>query len=94
MASRPPLGNVGLAPRLLTREQAAAYCGVSVQTFTSWVRGGIVPGPLPGTRRWDKRAIDATLDLVSRIGPNLEPNALDEWKAVHHARHLERNPSR
>jgi hypothetical protein len=48
--------------RSLNRHQAAAYCGCdSLSTFADWVRRGIVPGPIPGTHRWDRRAIDAAL---------------------------------
>ncbi len=38
----------GLTPRGLTREQAALYCGCGDrhEAFDSWVRRGIVPGPI------------------------------------------------
>ena len=43
--------------RCLSRDQAAAYCGCdSLSTFADWIRKGIIPGPIPGTRRWDRRA--------------------------------------
>jgi hypothetical protein len=80
------LTQVGIAPRLLTREQAAAYCGVGVTTFTAWVRRGIVPGPVSGTHRWDRKAIDGTLDALSCIDDEFEPNALDQWKVTRLAR--------
>lgn len=76
------LRQIGVAPRLLTREQAAAYCGVGVTTFTAWVRRGIVLGRIPGTHRWDRNAIDATFDVMSQIHGKLEPDALDRWKAT------------
>jgi hypothetical protein len=88
------LTQIGIAPRLLTREQAAFYCGISLATFAGWVRLGIVPGPVPGTHRWDRKAIDGALDALSRIDDKFEPNALDEWKAKHHAGRIERNSSR
>jgi hypothetical protein len=34
----------------------------SLRAFDEWVRRGIVPGPIAGTRRWDRKAIDAALD--------------------------------
>ena len=40
----------------LSRREAAAICGISVQTFDTYVRKGILPGPLPGTRRWSRAA--------------------------------------
>lgn len=81
------------APRLLTREQAAAYCGVGTTTFTAWVRRGIVPRPVPKTHRWDRKAIDAALDVLSRIDAEAAGQALDQWKAKRHARDAERNSS-
>jgi predicted DNA-binding transcriptional regulator AlpA len=91
MTTRPALADVGIAPRLLTREQAATYCGLSFSAFTNWVRSGRIPGPIPQTHRWDKRAIDAALDALSCIDDNIEHSALDEWKATRHARTAERN---
>lgn len=45
-----------------------------------------MPGPIPGTHRWDKKAIDGALDAVSRIDDVFELNALDQWKAIRLAR--------
>lgn len=50
-----------IAPRGLTKEQAAAYCGCGLDALDTWVKRGIVPGPIPGTQRWDRKAIDCTL---------------------------------
>jgi predicted DNA-binding transcriptional regulator AlpA len=86
MAPRPALAEVGIAPRLLRREQAAAYCGLSVHGFSEWVRSGRLPGPLRGTMRWDRRAIDAALDQASGLQATLQPSPLEEWKARRHAR--------
>jgi hypothetical protein len=52
-------------PRLLTREQAAAYCSVSVRTFT-----GLCPvqpialGASKRLQRYDVRAIDQWIDTI------------------------------
>jgi len=58
---------LGRRSRLLTREEAAAYCRLSPQGFSRWVKSGRLPQPLSGTARWDLRAIDAALDLASGI---------------------------
>jgi hypothetical protein len=81
-----------LAPRLLSRQQAAAYCNISATTFSNWVRSGKLPPPLPGTTRWDLKAIDFELDAMSGLLQlqQQEISALDEWKAKH-ARRSERN---
>lgn len=53
--------------RLLTREEAAAYCGISMSTFSNWVIKGTMPKSVAGSRRWDKRAIDAKLDQIAGL---------------------------
>ena len=64
-----------LAPRVLMKAQAAAYCSLTESGFEHWVRTRKLPGPLKGTRRWDKVAIDLALDRLSGIDrskPNVE----------------------
>jgi hypothetical protein len=79
-----------LAPRLLTRQQAAGYCNLSPTTFSNWVRSGKLPLPLPGTTRWDLKAIDIALDAMSGLQQQRELSALDEWRTKR-ARRSERN---
>lgn len=65
--------------RGLTVEQAAEYCGCeTVEAYNTWVRRGIVPGPIPGTRRWDRKAIDAALDRRSGL-TNDPATSFEEW---------------
>ncbi len=62
-AALPP----GLAPRLLTREAAAAYVSVSAGTFDKLVAQGRMPPPriLTGKRRaWDLHALDSAIDRL------------------------------
>jgi hypothetical protein len=76
-------------PRLMSGADAAAYCGVTPATFTKWVAAGTVPPPLPGTRRWDRKAIDASLDRFSGIAPAAKQEDADEyteWKKTYDAR--------
>lgn len=69
--------------RLMNRHEAAAYCGVGVSTFYSWVKAGHIPQPLFGSKRWDKAAIDAALDKASGLNhtassaPTEDP--LEKW---------------
>lgn len=68
--------------RCLTRGQAAAYCGLTSAGFTAWCRQGIVPGPIPGTKRWDRKALDAALDKASGMkhaDADL-PDPFEAWK--------------
>lgn len=59
----------GHFPRLLTREQAAAYCGYSPSGFSARVADGTLPGSISGLARWDKHAIDRRLDELSGLVP-------------------------
>ncbi len=91
MATRPVLADAGIAPRLLTRDQAAAYCSVSARGFSEWVKAGKMPGPVIGTARWDRRAIDAVLDKASGLETGgAQENAFDRWKRERHEKSTSR----
>lgn len=74
-------------PRLLSGPDAAAYLGLTPTSFSKWVAQGKLPKPLPGTRRWDRKAIDLALDQASGI---VAPAAMSEedpyemWKREHY----------
>lgn len=54
-----------LAPRLISRDAAAAYVNVSPTKFDEMVRDGTMPRPkqLGGRRKaWDVRALDTAVD--------------------------------
>ncbi|MBB4272819.1 helix-turn-helix transcriptional regulator [Rhizobium mongolense] len=57
------------APRLIGRKEAAAYCGISMTCFSMWVASHKMPPAIAGTRKWDRRAIDAKLDEISGLTP-------------------------
>jgi hypothetical protein len=64
----------------LTREQAAALCELSPSGFDVWVRKGIVPGPVKGTRRWSRAALERSLAGVEKVGNADDPEAVfAEW---------------
>lgn len=67
----------------MTKEQAADYCGCATTTaFDVWIRKGIVPRAIPGTNRWDRKAIDLALDRASKIETAAPSGSLlAEWKA-------------
>src|SRR5882724_10124148 len=73
-----------LGARLLTRIEAARYCGISVSAFSKWVSLGRIPSVLPGTSRWDLRAIHIALDSLSSLEPT-ETSALDYRPALQRA---------
>jgi predicted DNA-binding transcriptional regulator AlpA len=69
-------------PRLISGPEAAAYCSVTVATWSKWVASGIMPKPVIG-RQWDRKAIDAILDKASGIvaaAPALDA-AEQAWEA-------------
>ena len=69
-----------LAPRLISREAAAAYVNVSPTTFDEMVKDGTMPKPrrLSGRRKaWDVRALDAAIDDLP-----VEDNDNDSWDNI------------
>ena len=80
--------------RGMSKQEAAAYAGCdTLSAFSDWIRRGIMPGPIPGTHRWDKKAIDAALDRLSGLQPTIEPqlSPYDAWKASQNASAAEGN---
>lgn len=73
-------GERRLIPRLLSRSQAAEYCGPSPRSFSDWVAKGRLPPPLPQTARWDLRVIDQAIDRMSGVSTD-QPLPLDAWRA-------------
>lgn len=77
------------SPRLIGRREAAAYCGISPTCFSMWVASHKMPPAIPGTRKWDKRAIDARLDEISGLESLHVPatttvherDTFDRWEA-------------
>jgi hypothetical protein len=68
-------------PAVLTRPEAAEMCRISAQTFDSWVRKGILPGPIPGTRRWSRVAIERRLSgTVASPLANDQLSPFEQWK--------------
>jgi predicted DNA-binding transcriptional regulator AlpA len=62
---------LAITPRLLKREDAAAYVNVSPNTFDKMVTDGVMPKPkhLTGKRQaWDVRDLDAFADDLPTVG--------------------------
>lgn len=64
-----------IPPRGLAREQAAAYVGLSPNSFDLAVAEGRLPQPIRFNRRavWDRLALDRALDIMSGLAA--EPDA-------------------
>lgn len=67
-------------PRLIGRKEAATYCGIAESTFSLWVATNKMPQSIPGTRKWDKRAIDARLDEISGLVAEKELDPFEQWE--------------
>ena len=76
MATRRTLIDVGIAPRLLTREQAAAYCGVSVPTFMATCP--VEPIALGDRKRLSRYDIHALDQWINEIGCG-RPSCRKDW---------------
>jgi hypothetical protein len=61
MAERRPLP-AGLTPRLLSRDEAATYLGVSAPHFDAHVAQHVRPVEIGKRRLWDIKALDRWLD--------------------------------
>jgi hypothetical protein len=68
--------------RMLSRVEAAAYCGVSPSTFDKMLKDGLAPQPLKVYARnlFDRHKLDAALDALS--GTVAEPVEPNEWDAI------------
>jgi predicted DNA-binding transcriptional regulator AlpA len=68
-----------VAARLLDRDAAAAYVGLSPNAFDQEVKAGTFPAPFPLTRirrrLWDVRALDAALDRAMGIASKIDDRA-------------------
>lgn len=71
-----------IQPRGLTKEEAAAYVGCrTLSAFNYRVAQGLLPRAIPGTRTWDRKALDAAMDKASGIKSDGATTELDEWLA-------------
>jgi hypothetical protein len=66
-------------PRLIGRKDAAAYLDIAESTFSMWVATHKMPPPIPGTRKWDRKAIDARLDEISGLDTTASEDPYEKW---------------
>jgi hypothetical protein len=67
-----------LAPRLLNKSQAAAYCGMCVSVFDATCPVACVE-PKPGLRRWDRLSLDVWIDSLDKSAANDNNELLRMW---------------
>jgi len=68
---------IGLTPRLLNRDQSAAYCGVIAETFEAHIRPYVRPLEIGTRRLWDIKALDRWLD--QRSGLTQAVRSSEDW---------------
>ena len=69
-----------LTPRLISRDDAAAYVGVSPNTFDKMIADGLMPNPRRLTERrlaWDLRQLDTAIDRLP-IDGDADTDATDD----------------
>ncbi len=72
-SAKPPVVLAPIEARLLTKAEAAAYCGLTQPGYDRHRKAGNLPGYVPGMARFDRRAIDAALDDLSKLGKLIAP---------------------
>lgn len=75
-----------VTPRLVSRAEAAMYCGLKPSRFSDLVRSGKMPSAVPGTTKWDMKAIDLHLDKIAGIKSEEPKTALELWREKKNAR--------
>lgn len=72
--------------RLQSKEGICAYLGhISAATYDAWQAKGLVPGPVPGTNRYDRRQHDHLLDRVTGLSLPANDRKLspfEEWSTA------------
>ena len=72
---------LSLPPRGLSREQAAAYVGVSPSLFDMLIKDGRMPGPKRVNSRviWDRLKLDAAFEALADTDAG---SSEDEWEVA------------
>lgn len=79
-------GQVSLS---LTRIEAAKLCGLTPSGFDGWVRRGIVPPPIMGTKRWSRVQLERALAGQSWVPPESCATSAEQGKDNYEAWRLE-----
>lgn len=68
------------------------HTAASLRVRSLWESTHKMPPVVPGTRKWDKRAIDAKLDEISGLAAIAEPKETDlqKWRRERDARRHQR----
>lgn len=80
----------------LTRSEAAKLCNLTTSGFDGWVRRGIVPPPIMGTRRWSRLQLERALAGQSWVPPDKveEEDPMERWERENGERRTRRRQLR
>jgi hypothetical protein len=68
----------GLTPRLLSRQEAAIYCGMSPTHFDEQIRPAVPPLDFGKHNLWDIKALDRWFDQRSGLAHAGSPLSIEE----------------
>jgi hypothetical protein len=66
-------------PRCIRRKEIEQAYGLKPAVFSRLVAKGLLPPRLPGTRVWDRRAIDRALDTLAGLDRLANETEADRW---------------
>jgi hypothetical protein len=66
-------------PRCVRRSEIERAYGFTPAVFSRLVAFGVMPPRLPGTRLWDRHAIDSALDKVGHLDHPANKTEADRW---------------
>lgn len=69
----------GLGRPLVSLTVAAKHFHTSPRALRGLIAKGLLPGPLPGTRRYDLKAMEAALDCLAGLKQPSPDDAYEEW---------------
>jgi len=68
----------GIAPRLLSRKAAAAYCGISASLFDEHIAVAVRPVAIGRRVVWDIKALNRWLDAQSGLSQPVDTRSMEE----------------
>lgn len=80
-AAQSPAAPLPFVPRILRRDLAALYLGISAGTLDAEVKAGRLPAPLgvtSGVKGWDRHDLDQWIEERKAA----QAAAINEWDAV------------
>ena len=68
----------GMTPRLISREAAATYCGISTTLFDAHIAPSVPPVEIGRRNLWDIKKLDRWLDQQSELAHATDNRSLGE----------------